>query len=454
MVVRQEFRNLAQRLRAQFSAGQPAWFIRAPGRINLIGEHTDYNGFPVMPMAIERAVRMAVAPRDDGLVVLKNVDPSLYGNRDFEVGASIPPYPTGDWGNYVKAAVQSLVGCALDGGWTGDELKGMSCLVEGDVPPAAGLSSSTALVVAAGLAFSAVNRLGVGRRAMADRMAAAEHYVGTQGGGMDQAVCLLGRQGELLKIDFFPLRPTRVPFPDDCRIIAAHSTVRVAKSGEQRLAYNRRVLECRIAAHLLAGELGVEPPERLADLVHGGAGKSLSDLLGILERAVQGRESVSLRRASALFGVAPGQFARRLLRMADGLLLPMPADGLRILPRCRHVFSEAARVEEAEACLRSGDLEEFGRLMDESHESCAADYEISCYELDQVVELMRGAGALGARLTGAGFGGFAIALAHRDSVAAIEQALRTDFYEHRGASAEGNVFVFVPAAGALQERAP
>lgn len=163
MVVRQEFRNLAQRFPAQFGAGQPAWFIRAPGRINLIGEHTDYNGFPVMPMGIERAVRMAVAPRDDGLVVLKNADPSLYGDRDFEVAASIPPYPTGDWGNYVKAAVQSLVGCALDGGWTGDELKGMSCLVEGDVPPAAGLSSSTALVVAAGLAFSAVNGLGVGR---------------------------------------------------------------------------------------------------------------------------------------------------------------------------------------------------------------------------------------------------------------------------------------------------
>ncbi len=454
MAVQDEFGDIAQRFRAQFGARHPALFIRAPGRINLIGEHTDYNGFPVMPMAIERAIRIAVAPRDDGLVVLKNADPSEYGNREFEVSASIAPYATGDWGNYVKAAVQSLVEYALGGGWAADELKGMSCLVDGDIPPAAGLSSSTALVVACGLAFSAVNRFGVGRRAMADRMAAAEHYVGTQGGGMDQAVCLLGREGELLKIDFFPLRAGRVPFPRDYRIVAAHSTVRVPKTGGQRLAYNRRVLECRIAAHLLAQELAVEPPERLAGLVRSGAGRSLRELLETLERAVEGRESISLRRASALFGISPGRFTRQFLRMEDGRLLPTPADGLRILPRCRHVFSEAARVEEAEACLRGGDLEELGRLMYESHESCAANYEISCYELNQLVELMRGAGALGARLTGAGFGGFAIALAHRDRVEAIERSLRAEFYGPRSASAEGNVFVFVPAAGALQEPAP
>jgi N-acetylgalactosamine kinase len=451
MDVSEQANGLADRFAAKFGGRRPAWIIRAPGRINLIGEHTDYNGFPVLPMAIDRAIRMAIAPRNDATAELKDVHESRYEDRQFEVSDSIPPSPAGDWGNYVKAAVQSLVRLALGAGWELEELKGFSCLIAGDIPPAAGLASSTALVVAAGLAFGAVNRLGLGRRAMAERMAEAEHYVGTQGGGMDQAVSLLGREGEALKIDFYPLRTARYRFPEDYRVLAAYSTVRAGKSGEVRLAFNRRVLECSVGAHLLARKLGVGPPERLSELTPH-APNALTALPELLTEIVEGHRSLTLRRAAVLFGMTPGQFARRFLRMEDGRLLPAVGGGLQVLQRCRHAFSEAQRTEWAASCLSRGDMEGFGRLMDESHRSCAEDYEVSCYELDRLVEVMRGGGALGARLTGAGFGGFAIALVHRDGVEQVRRALAEEFYAPRELSLPGNVFVFSPAQGALATR--
>jgi galactokinase len=429
--------------------GRPAsWLISAPGRINLIGEHTDYNGFPVMPMAIGRTIRMAVAPSQKPKVVLENADRSLYARREFEAAEVVPAGPPGDWGNYARAAVQSLAELLIGQGREPAGLKGMCCLVDGDIPPAAGLSSSTALVVAAGLAFSAVNEVEMERPALAERMAEAEHYVGTQGGGMDQAACLLGREGHALKIDFFPLRVTPLPFPDGYRVVAAHSTVQARKTGERRLAFNRRVLECRLGAHLLARQLGVEPPERLSELADYVQTASI-ELPDLLLRAFDGREDLSVRRAAALLETEPGQLLRQFLRMEDGRLLPVPGDGLKVLKRCRHVFSEAERTETAAACLRRGQMEQFGRLMNESHRSCSEDYEVSCLELDELVEVMREAGALGARLTGAGFGGFAIAVVQRDRVPALQRALELEFYVPRALHAERHVLVLRPAQGAV-----
>jgi N-acetylgalactosamine kinase len=442
--------ELVERFIREFGGRRPAWFISAPGRINLIGEHTDYNGFPVMPMAINLAIRVLAAPRDDAQVELRDVADSAYAHRQFALTEVIRPYAEGDWGNYVKAPVQSLVELALGKGKPLEELKGMSCLVDGNIPPAAGLSSSTALVVAAGMAFCAVNHLSLGRHAMAERMAEAEHYVGTQGGGMDQAVCLFAHEGHAVKLDFFPLRAEQLPLAGDYAIVAAHSTINAKKTGDRRLQYNRRVLECNIGAQLLARRFSMAPPARLADLTRPGA-KSSAELVRVLEEHLSGRESLSLRRAAELFEMDPGRFARQFLRMKDGRLLPMPGDGLKVLQRCRHVLSEAGRTEQAAGCLKKGDLAELGRLMDESHRSCAEDYEISCYELDLLVGLMREAGALGARLTGAGFGGFAIGLVRRDAAAQVKAALERDFYAPRRLSGDGNVFVFGPAAGALEE---
>jgi len=451
MAVSDEFSAVRERFGREFSRSA-AWFVRAPGRVNLIGEHVDYNGYPVMPLAIVQGVRLAVAPRDDAVIELRNADGAIYEARSFELADGIAPYEDGDWGNYAKAAVQSLTRLAVEQGRAAGELRGMSCLVHGDVPPAAGLASSTALVVAIGLAFATANRLGLGRRAMAEHMAEAEHYTGTQGGGMDQAACILAHDGHVLKVDFHPLRATHLPFPDDFCIIGAHSTIESRKTAQQRLAYNRRVLECALGTHLLARKLGVKPPERLADLAQYVANAE-AELPTILHTTLKGRDSLSLRGAAAAFETDPGRFARQFLRMGDGRLLPMPGDGLKVLSRCRHVFSEALRTRVAEACLKRGDMERLGEVMNESHASCAHDLEVSCYELDQLVDIMRNAGALGARLTGAGFGGFAIALAHTDAAKGILQAVRQEFHAHRPAAPKGALFVCRPAQGAIEESA-
>jgi len=451
-----EFAEVRRLFRNRWPGREPTHLVRAPGRINLIGEHTDYNGFPVMPIAIDRAIYLACGPSDGPVVELANTEGDTYGPRRFELDTDIPPDAPGDWANYVKAAVQSLTRRMAQAGTPLRRLRGMRCAVGGDIPSGAGLSSSSALVVGAALAFCAANGLEVDRMELAALMAQAEHYVGTQGGGMDQAVCLLAREGHALKIDFFPLRITAVPFPEGYCVLAAHSTVPSEKTRARRLAYNRRVLECRIGTALLARELGAEQAERLAD-VAAACGVPLSEMPRVLYHIVGGAESVSARRAAALLDMGFGAFVERYLTMNDGTVLREPPDGLKVLPRCRHVFSEAARVEEAASCLGSGELRALGRLMDESHRSCACDYEISRPELDELAGIMREAGALGARLTGAGFGGFAIGLVEESQAAEVARCLSERFYSPRGLSAPGNIFTFRPAPAARQQgqrRAP
>jgi galactokinase len=439
MSFRTEFGPLVEQFRAAFPGRAPAFCVRAPGRINLIGEHTDYNGFPVMPMAIDRAVRVVAGPSPGRTVELRDANAAAYGPRRFSLAPRIEPYEPGDWGNYVKAAVQGMVEHCLSAGRRIEDLHGISCVVDGDIPVEAGLSSSTAVVVASALAFARVNGLRLPRRRMAELTAEAEHYVGTRGGGMDQAACLLGERGKALKIDFFPLRAEAVPFPQDCCIVAAHSTVFAKKTGGRREAYNRRVAECALGVRILSRAVGAPVPARLADLVRARGGTP-ERYVELLAGTLGGREVLGEAEAARLCGMGVGAFRAQFPVCADG--------GFRVVARCRHVLTEADRTERAARALRAGRVQELGRLMDESHGSCARDYEVSCPELDELVALMRGAGAYGARLTGAGFGGFAIALARLSDAGQIRQAVEAGFYAPRGAEAAGRVFVFQPTAGA------
>jgi galactokinase len=178
---------------------------------------------------------------------------------------------------------------------------------------------------------------------------------------------------------------------------------------------------------------------------------TLRELIDLLSEVTGERDSLTIADAAALFGVSPAEFASKWLRMKDGSILPEPTDGLKVLPRCRHIFSEAARVAAAAQCMRKGDMEAVGRLMNKSHQSCASNYEISTAELDQLTEIMREGGALGARLTGAGFGGYAIALVRSGRVALVRRALDAGFYRPRGLTAKDHVLAFTPAAGARVE---
>jgi galactokinase len=247
---------------------------------------------------------------------------------------------------------------------------------------------------------------------LADEMAEAERYVGTRGGGMDQAISMTALEGHASRIDFAPLRLQPIPVPPEWRFVVADSLKRAEKSGAARTAYNQRTVECREA---LDG-VGAELVRR-----------------GVLESAPVGypelRDGVGWDEA---------------LSAGEGVLDDV------LLKRFRHEVTEARRVEEAQAALLRGSAETFGALMDASHESLRSDYEVSSPDLDLLVGMARDAGALGARLTGAGFGGCIVALsdtAHADGV--IEELARR-YYDGRGVSGrlEDRLFVARPSAGA------
>ncbi len=416
----------------------PAVLVRAPGRVNLIGEHTDYNGLPVLPMAIDRHITVVAAARADRCVQLANRD-ARYPPRRYELQPEPERFAAGDWGNYHQAAAYGLrdaLGAAA--------LGGADFLVDGTVPPGAGLASSSALVVGSMLAWLAVGGHAIARGDLAELAARAERYVGTQSGGMDQAVCLLAQPGCALRIDFDPLRVHPIAMrPDDVAVVVCDSLVTAEKSGAARTAYNTRVIECRLACRVLEHLLAeaAAPASHLGQLQGRRADCHAGDLIGMLESALPSRPLT-------LDEIAASSGARRR-HLAAALGGAKPDATFALVKRARHVLSEAARVERAAAALASGDWALFGALMDASHASCRDDYEISTAEIETLVAAAKTAGALGARLTGAGFGGCAINLVRRADVDRFQRHMEHHFYRaHPAASGREHCFVVHPSAGA------
>ena len=392
--------QLAQTFRERYGS-EPTHLARAPGRVNLIGEHIDYAGLPVLPMALQREVRIAFRPRDDRVVLAATTDPA-FAPCHFEVGPRIEPYDDGDWGNYLKAAAQGMAQAY------GAE-RGLDALIESTVPVAAGLSSSSSLVIASALALAAVSGIAPDPIELAERMAQAEQYVGTRGGGMDQAISAGAVAGCAARIDFDPLRLEPVPVPADWHFVVAHSLVHAHKSGGAREGYNRRRAETEEALAQMVSALDL--PERVI--------RSYRDLLD----RVPGPEALA----------AAGEHL-------DG----------DFLKRFRHVVTEGARVVRAVIAMRGRALTAFGLLMNGSHASLREDYDVSSRELDELVEISRSAGAEGGRLTGAGMGGCTVALCTDASVEDVMAALAERFYAPRGRAGDlsDHLFTAEPAAGA------
>jgi N-acetylgalactosamine kinase len=383
----------------------PTHLVRAPGRVNLIGEHTDYNGYPVLPMAIDRDFVFMIAPLADATVELVNEDPRFEPRR-FRAALPLGPYDQGDWGNYIKAAVNGIL---EEGVVDSRSAAGFRAVVGGNIPESAGLSSSSALVVASALAFLAANGVSLERRVLAELLAHAERYVGSEGGGMDQAVSLLAEAGAALKIDFFPLRTEAVTLPERLSFVVCNSLIRAPKSEEIRYAYNRRVIECRLAAALLSKAVArrIGKPVQtllLADLSPEKLGIDPSDVDRIALNAMS-NEPLSLVEISRRLEKSVDGIRNEYCRLKGGGILEEPPGGFVLWKRYRHVVTEARRVDRALAALRAGNVLELAELMNESHASCRDDYEISCPELEVLVSLARKHGTLGGRLTGAGFGG-------------------------------------------------
>jgi galactokinase len=348
----------------------PELIASAPGRINLIGEHTDYNGGFVLPCAVGR--RVAVAAGHGG--------GDLY-STNFDEGRRIDDGKDSSWADYPR-------GVAWAFGEAGREVEGFRAAYAGDVPLGSGLSSSAAIEAATALALDALFGLGMDRRELAVLCQRAENeFVGVQSGIMDQYASLLCEEGSALLVDCRSLEAENVPLDlEEVNLTLLVCDTRVER-GLADTGYNDRRAACERAARTL----GVKElrDARKEDLVR-----------------LSGEE----------------------------------------LKRARHIVTENARVLEAAEALRTGDFPELGRLMYASHVSMRDDFEISTRELDAFVELAEAAGARGARLTGAGFGGCAIALVQTGKAEALARDVVRAFAEH--GFEEPLFYEFVPSAGA------
>jgi len=352
----------------------PRLIVRAPGRVNLIGEHTDYNEGFVLPVAIDRATIVAARNRDDDTVV---VVADTIGREDSFSLASIDHSQQQRWSNYVRGVAKAILAREPD-------LSGANMLIAGDVPMGSGLSSSASLEVAVGYAFQLLNGLNMLGEELALLAQGAENtFVGVRCGIMDQFIAALGQADHALMIDCRDLSYRTVPLPRDVNVVVCGSGVHHQLSASN--GYNERRAQCEEAVRLLKRhmpKIGALRDVTTADLDRYGA-----DL-----------PEVVLRRA-------------------------------------RHVVSENARVLDSVAALDAGDLERFGALMAESHRSMRDDYEVSVPEIDRLVEIARAQpSCYGARLTGGGFGGSTVNLVAPDAVAAFEREVGRAYQEATGST--------------------
>lgn len=353
---------------AQFTKhfGQsPRRVIRAPGRVNLIGEHTDYNDGFVLPLAINRAAWIALRPRDDRRVSVFSVD--YNETREFSLDdLRNEKNENAGWIEYLKGTAWSLqdAGLALTG-WEG--------VLQGDVPLGAGLSSSAALEMATARAFAAVGNLDWNPATMAKLGQRAENkWVGVNCGIMDQLISAAGRENHALLIDCRSLDCQSVPFPAGVAVVVLDTSTR---RGLVDSAYNERRSQCEAAAKFFN---------------------------------VTALRDVTMKQFEQMTGATDVSVCRACCGKNGGL------DALT-RRRALHVIGENDRTVEAAAAMRRGDAVELGRLMNESHRSLRDDYEVSSDALNAMVECASAHPAcFGARMTGAGFGGCAMALIRAD----------------------------------------
>lgn len=418
-------------------------FVRAPGRVNLIGEHTDYNHGFVLPMALDKDTLLVVRPRSDTLVRLWNIEEERFPAHQFTIEREIPPGPLGDWGNYVKAAAQALAARS-------SVVRGMDILVSGapplGTPRAAGLSSSSALLVAAALAFTRLNGIVLDTVDFARMCSEAEWYVGTRGGIMDHFASVLGQRGHALLLDCRPrldagagrahyvMEPVRIP--DGYNVIICNSGVQRQKTSSQ---YNVRVAECRLAVTLL--KRSHPAITHLRDVSAEALALPHDDVLALIETLP---ERLTMREIDADTALRATLAALNTAFSAEQVFLPRA--------RARHVVTENERVLTGVCALRAGDAAAFGALMNAAHESMSRDYDASCPEVDALARIARAVpGVLGARVTGAGWGGCVVALAAQSATGFAETVapayhaatgLRTDIFVCRsgpGASFVGDM---------------
>ncbi|KAG0343334.1 galactokinase [Podila humilis] len=469
----------------------PEFIARSPGRVNLIGEHIDYAGFGVLPMAIEDDCLIAIASipsHQSSIVKLANINPK-YPPVEFsplspeEGFVDIQPEHH-TWSNYFLAGYRG----ALEDLGVKTPPNGMLALMSGTVPTGAGLSSSSAFVCCAVNATLQAQRSRLPNPAnlptaheLAIISIRAERHVGTMGGGMDQACSILSKPKSAVFIEFHPvLKVTPVFFPVTTPALAfviTNTLVTSDKAVTAPVRYNLRVVETRGASRILARTLGLTVPEsgkmhlkQVLDAHFEKVGLSQTTTTATTTTATTTTESTKQKKTEAevdieklvemgkiverVFGTAEikhGVDYKTMCEMAGldeeefrrlYIQQPIQAEKFHLYRRAKHVFSEEKRVVQfRDICEKAMEEEQAGNkveaeslfvklggLMDASQSSCHNLFDCSCDELEELTTLARSAGAYGSRLTGAGWGGAAVSLVSEDKVPEFIERIKKDFY--------------------------
>jgi galactokinase len=386
-------RSIVDRVRKGFleKYRQTPRIFRAPGRVNLIGEHTDHNDGFVMPTTIQFFTYVAVSPRDDLRVCAYSENYDQITEFDLDNNG---PDRTGQWSDYVRGVAGTLRE-------EGVQVRGANLFISGEIPIGSGLSSSAAITVASAFALLANSDSFMDRIKIARVCQQSEHnYVGTLCGIMDPFVSCFGQANKALLLDCRDLSYELVPMDEEIRVVVCNTKVHHQLA---RGHYNLRREECA---------------------------------RGVQAIRTQNRPDISSLRDVTI---------EELERCSEGL----PEV---IYRRCRHVVTENARVQAAAVALKEKDMGKFGELMEQSHLSLRDDFEVSCKELNLMVDLARGRrGVYGARMTGGGFGGCTVNLVRADAVEEFEETIRRDYAHATGWQPDVYVCVAVDAAGAAPE---
>ncbi|MBX3035860.1 MAG: galactokinase [Anaerolineales bacterium] len=386
------YETISQSFSSYFNA-KPKFIVRAPGRVNLIGEHTDYNDGFVLPMAIDREICIALSPRDDETVRLFSLDVSTRLNTSLKTDSVFNLHsltPSGGWIEYPKGVANQLLKA-------GYQLKGFDAVITGDVPQGAGLSSSAALELATAKAFAMSSGFEWDAVKMAKLCQKAENeWVGVNSGIMDQMASAACKAGYAMFLDCRSLEIQHVPLPQHISVVILDTSTR---RGLVESAYNERRSQCEEAARWFEV-------------------KALRDV----------------RLDSEKWKVESGK---------------MKEERELVFKRARHVISENERVLEAMQVMKDGNVKRLGELFNESHESLKNDFEVTNEALNIMVECAREqVGCYGARMTGAGFGGCAVALVDDENVEAFVKAVETVYKQRSGL--EASVYVCKASEGASQ----
>lgn len=364
---------------------KPARVYRAPGRVNLIGEHTDHNEGFVLPMAIDFSTWVAIAPRADRRLVLRSEN--FAENVEFDLDERVMQ-GNGHWSDYSRGVALLIERAGL-------RLRGAEMLIRSDLPIGAGLSSSAAIEVATGFALLDNSNVIVDRLQLARLCQQAENeFVGMRCGLMDQFIACFGQRGQALLLDCRSLAYRMLPLPDEAKVVVCNTMVNHELASS---AYNARRADCEEGVRLLAALL----PEI----------RSLRDVsIAELEECRTKLPEIIYRRS-------------------------------------RHVITENARVTAAAVALERRDLTTFGELMRQSHRSLRDDYEVSCAELDLMADLANASdGVYGARMMGGGFGGCTVNLVQTAKVGSFRKHVAAGYQKATGRVPE--IYICSPAQGA------